>query len=100
VSEMVANPLYEALTNALRTVEPLINEIEISIETPYQQFHSGKVWSGPAARRFDGQFAHHRTRVRSSADKVLADLRQTLARTPPKVTAEEATAIAARYGLP
>ncbi len=100
MTEMVPNPLYEALGNALRTVEPLVREIESTIEAPYQDFHSGDVWSGPAARRFDAQLAHHRARVRGSADKFLADLHGELARTPPKVTLDEARAIASRYRLP
>lgn len=99
MSAMVPNPLHAALSNALRIAESLIDEIEKAVEGPYQQFHAGKVWSGRAAQSFDGQLAHHRTRVRASGDKILADLRQTLARTPPKVTTDEAKTIAAKYDV-
>ncbi|MEV6860581.1 hypothetical protein AB0M44_06210 [Streptosporangium subroseum] len=100
MAEMVPNPLYEALGDALRTVEPLVQEIEKGIEAPYQHFHSGKVWTGPTAKRFDAELAHQRTRVRGSGDKILSDLRQTLTRTPRQVTEEEAKMIKRRYGLP
>ncbi|GAA4194234.1 hypothetical protein GCM10022252_38410 [Streptosporangium oxazolinicum] len=99
MAEMVPNPLYQALGEALRTVEPLLDEVEKNIETPFQAFHSGKVWNGPAAKRFDEQLTHHRTRLRASGDKITSDLRQALARTPQKVTEEEAKVIRARYGL-
>jgi hypothetical protein len=100
MGEMVPNPLHAALSNALRAAEPLLEEIEKAIEVPYHQFHSGKVWSGRAAQSFDGQLAYHRGRVRASGEKILAELRQTLAHTPPKVTPEEAKTIAARYDMP
>ncbi|GLW98437.1 hypothetical protein [Microtetraspora sp. NBRC 16547] len=100
MAELVPNPLYEALGDALRTVEPMVQEIEQGIEAPYQDFHSGKVWTGPAAKRFDAQLAHHRTRVRNSGDRIVFDLRQTLARTPREVTEEQARTIKIRYGLP
>ncbi|MEU4836286.1 hypothetical protein [Streptosporangium sp. NPDC023615] len=97
---MVPNPLHRALGETLRTVEPLLEEVEQTIETPFRAFHSGKVWNGPAAKRFEEQLTHHRTRVRSSGDKIVSDLRQALARTPQQVTEEEAKTIKARYGLP
>ncbi|GGK56810.1 hypothetical protein Ppa06_14970 [Planomonospora parontospora subsp. parontospora] len=99
MAEMVPNPLHEALGEALRMVEPLLEEVEEAVETPFQAFHSGKVWTGPAAKRFDERLAHHRTRIRTSGEKVVSDLRQALARTPSQVTEEEARAIGARYGL-
>lgn len=97
---MVPNPLYEALGDALRTVEPLITEVEKGIEAPFQELRSGTVWSGPAAKRFDTQLDQYRSRVRSSGDRILADLRRALAGTPRQVTEEEARAIRSRYGLP
>ena len=99
MADLVPNPLHEALANALRTVEPLIRDIEATIEPPYQQFHSGRVWSGPVAQRFDAQLAHHRTRVRNAGERILADLRQALTRTPAEVPADEARVIATKYGL-
>ena len=98
--ELVPNPLYEALADALRTVEPLVREAETGIGTPYQAFHSGKVWTGPTAKRFDAQLGQHRARVRTSGDRILADLRQAVASTPREVSAEAADRIRVRYGLP
>lgn len=99
MAEMVPNPLYEALGDALRRVEPLVQEIDKDVEAPYRQFHSGKVWTGPAAKRFDGQLADYRTRARGSGEKILSDLRQALARTPRQVSEQEARMIRSRYGL-
>ncbi|WP_066946230.1 hypothetical protein [Microtetraspora fusca] len=100
MAEMVPNPLYDALGDALRRVEPLVREIEQGVEGPFQDFRSGTVWTGPAAERFDAQLAQHRTRVRGAADKIVSDLRQTLARTPREVAESEARAIKIRYALP
>jgi hypothetical protein len=96
---MVPNPLYEALGDALRVVEPLITEVEKNIEAPFQQLRSGVVWAGPAAQRFDAQLSQYRSRVLGAGDKVLSDLRLALARTPRQVTEDEARAIRNRYGL-
>ncbi|MEU6428035.1 hypothetical protein ABZ860_19265 [Microbispora sp. NPDC046973] len=100
MAALVPNPLYLALREALRTAEPLVEEIEKAVEGPYLFFHNGTVWTGPAARRFDAEFAQHRSRVRGSGDRILSDLRQALARTPPEVTEEEARSIRNRYDLP
>lgn len=97
---MVPNPLYEALGEALRVVEPLVQEIEKGVEVPFQALQSGEVWSGPAAKRFDGQFTQYRTRLHGSADRIVSDLRQALAGTPRQVSQEEAEAIRKKYGLP
>ncbi|XVQ82366.1 hypothetical protein ACQP2K_26300 [Microbispora siamensis] len=99
MAELVPNPLYLALRDTLRTAEPMLTEITDHIETQYRAFHSGRVWTGPAAQRFDEQLTLHRARVRGCADAVLSDLRRTLANTPPEVTAEQARDISARYGL-
>ncbi|MEU9890223.1 hypothetical protein [Sphaerisporangium sp. NPDC051011] len=99
MSELVPNPLCAALEEALRAVETMIREVDDDIERPFQAFHSGGVWTGPAAVRFDTQLAHYRTRVRGSGDKILSDLRLALARTPREVTDHEARSIAHRYGL-
>lgn len=97
---LVPNPLYLAPREALRTAEPLVEEIGKAVEGPYPHFHNGTVWTGPAARRFDAEFAQHRARVRGSGDRILSELRQVLARTPPEVTEEEARSIRNRYDLP
>ncbi|MEV4461685.1 hypothetical protein [Microbispora sp. NPDC049633] len=100
MAALVPNPLYLALGEALRTAEPLVGEIEKAVEGPYLYFHNGTVWTGPAARRFDVEFAQNRSRVRGSAERILSELRQALARTPPEVTEEEARSIRTRYDLP
>ncbi|MEU6414118.1 hypothetical protein [Microbispora sp. NPDC046933] len=99
MAELVPNPLYLALRDTLSAAEPMLTEIADEIETQYRAFHSGRVWTGPAAQRFDEQLTLHRTRVRGCADAVLSDLRRILASTSPEVTAEQARDIKTRYGL-
>ncbi|WP_440067228.1 hypothetical protein [Streptosporangium sp. OZ121] len=100
MAELVPNPLHAALGDALRTVEPLVQEIESGIETPFRDFHEGTVWTGPAAKKFDAQLVQHRTRVRGAGEKIISDLRRTLAITPRQVSEEEAKTIKQRYGIP
>ncbi|MEV5407546.1 hypothetical protein AB0K60_01740 [Thermopolyspora sp. NPDC052614] len=97
---MVPNPLHLALQNTLRLVEPLVQAVDADLGRPVEKFHSGKVWTGPAAKLFDEQLAQFRSRVRASGDRILSDLHQALARTPQQVTEEEATTIRSRYDLP
>ncbi|WP_405085439.1 hypothetical protein [Microbispora sp. NBC_01389] len=99
MAELVPNPLYVALRETLRTAEPLLTEVTNDLERQYGAFHSGRVWTGPAAQRFEEQLTLHRTRVRGCADAVLSDLRRALANTPSEVTTEQARDIQARYGL-
>ncbi|GGP13034.1 hypothetical protein LDL08_32580 [Nonomuraea glycinis] len=100
MAALVSNPLHEALRNALRVVEPMIGEIDSDIETPYRQFQSGTVWTGPTAKLFGDQFAQLRSRVRASEERIVGELRAELGRTPIEVTEEEAAQIKRRYGLP
>ncbi|MEU8201510.1 hypothetical protein [Streptosporangium sp. NPDC049046] len=100
MAKLVPNPLHAALGEALRTVEPLVQEIESGIDPPYRDFHEGRVWTGPAAKKFDAQLVQHRTRVRGAGEKIISDLRRTLAVTPLQVSEEEAKMIKQRYGLP
>ncbi|WP_336211047.1 hypothetical protein [Nonomuraea sp. LPB2021202275-12-8] len=100
MATMVANPLHEALRNAMRVVGPMVEEIDRDIETPFRQFQSGTVWTGPTAKLFGDQLAQFRSRVRASGEGILGELRAVLGRTPAEVTEEEAVTIKRRYGLP
>ncbi|MEV4173871.1 hypothetical protein [Nonomuraea sp. NPDC049709] len=100
MAAMVSNPLYEALQNALRVVGPMVQEIDSDIETPFRQFQSGTVWTGPTAKLFGAQLAQFRSRVRTSGERIVDELQTALGRTPVQVPEEEAAAIKRRYGLP
>jgi hypothetical protein len=100
MAAMVSNPLYEALQSALRMVGPMVEEIDRGIEAPFQQFQSGTVWTGPAAKLFGDQLALFRSRARASGERVMDELRTALGRTPAQVTEEEAATIKRQYGLP
>lgn len=100
MARLVPNPLHVALQDALRLVEPLVQAVDRDLGVPCEKLHSGKVWTGPAARLFDQQLAQLRSQVRLSNDRIISNLREVLARTPREVTEEEAKSIRVRYGLP
>ncbi|MEV0378596.1 hypothetical protein [Nonomuraea sp. NPDC050643] len=97
---MTANPLHEALREALRRIEPMLREVEDDIEAPFRDFRTGRVWTGPKAVLFQEQFGQCRDQVRRAAEAVVGELRAAAARTPPQVTEEEAAALRKRYELP
>ncbi|MGW3351277.1 hypothetical protein ACWDA3_48950 [Nonomuraea rubra] len=100
MATMVSNPLREALQNALRMVGPMVEEIDSGIETPFRQFQSGTVWTGPTAKLFGTQLAQFRSRVKASGQGIINELQAALGRAPAEVTEEEAVTIKKRYGLP
>ncbi|WP_214107157.1 hypothetical protein [Acrocarpospora catenulata] len=100
MAQLVPNPLHVALQDTIQTVVALIHATETDLGRPCEVFRSGKVWTGPAAKLFDGQLAQLRARVHTSGDRILADLHYSLSRTPSQVTQEEARTISARYNLP
>ncbi|GAA0943859.1 hypothetical protein GCM10009560_57580 [Nonomuraea longicatena] len=99
MAEMVRNPLHEALQQAIRTIGPMIEQIDADLDRPSRMFRTGRVWTGPAATRFDAQLTHYSTRARTSARAIMDELRETLMRTPSEVTEEQAISIRRKYGL-
>ncbi|MER6950430.1 hypothetical protein ABT294_41065 [Nonomuraea sp. NPDC000554] len=99
MAAMVRNPLYEALQQAVRTVGPMIEQIDADVDRPCRMFHTGKVWTGPTAKQFDAQLAQHSVRARTSGQAIMDDLRQALGHTPSEVTEEEAASIRQKYRL-
>ncbi|MEU6715357.1 hypothetical protein ABZ897_28165 [Nonomuraea sp. NPDC046802] len=99
MAAMVRNPLYEALQNAVRTVGPMLEQIDGDVDRPCRMFRSGKVWTGPTAKQFDAQLNQLSARARTSAQAIMDELRQALSRTPTEVTEEEAASIRRKYGL-
>ncbi|MFI6743708.1 hypothetical protein ACIBI9_63500 [Nonomuraea sp. NPDC050451] len=96
---MVSNPLHEALQHAIRTVGPMIEQINADVERPCRMFRSGKVWTGSTAKQFDAQLNLFSTRARTSGQAIMDELRQLLGRTPSEVTEEEADSIRRKYGI-
>ncbi|WP_146178394.1 hypothetical protein [Nonomuraea fuscirosea] len=78
----------------------MLEEISNSMETPYRQFQSGTVWTGPTAKLFGEQLAQFRARIRMSGDRIVGELQAALGRTPAQVTEDEAVAIKRKFGLP
>jgi uncharacterized protein YukE len=99
MAAMVRNPLHEALQQAMRTIGPMIEQINAEVDRPCRMFHSGKVWTGPAAKQFDVQLAQFSLRARTSGQAIMDELRQVLSRTPSEVTEEEAASIRRKYRL-
>ncbi|SEN11210.1 hypothetical protein [Nonomuraea pusilla] len=99
MAAMVRNPLYEALQQAVRTIGPLIEQIDADVDRPCRMFRTGKVWTGRSAKQFDAQLAQYGTRVRTSGQAIMDELRQALSRTPSEVTEEEAASIRRKYRI-
>ncbi|MEU4579765.1 hypothetical protein [Nonomuraea sp. NPDC023979] len=99
MAAMVRNPLHEALQQAVRTIGPMLEQIDADVDRPTRMFRTGKVWTGPAAKQFDAQLAQFSSRARSSGQAIMDELRQVLSRTPTEVTEEEAASIKRKYRL-
>ncbi|MEV4390713.1 hypothetical protein [Nonomuraea sp. NPDC049607] len=97
--DMVPNPLREALQEALRTIEPLIHEMRDALNTPARNFHTGRIWTGPVAKVFDGELDRHNGRVLYAGETILNDLRYQITRTATEVTEQQAQDISRRYDL-
>ncbi|MER6514484.1 hypothetical protein ABT158_47250 [Nonomuraea sp. NPDC001636] len=97
--EMVPNPLREALQNALKTIEPLIHDMQVALNTPAKNFHTGRIWTGPVAKIFDGELDRHNGRVQHAGETILNDLRWQITRTAVEVTEQQALEISRRYDL-
>ncbi|MBE1590520.1 hypothetical protein ACFPOI_05755 [Nonomuraea angiospora] len=99
MTAMVRNPLHEALQQAIRTIGPIIEQIDADIDRPCRMFRTGKVWTGPTAKQFDAQLMQFSSRARTSGQAIMDELRQALSRTPSEVTEEEAASIRRKYGI-
>ncbi|GAA3572783.1 hypothetical protein GCM10022419_062130 [Nonomuraea rosea] len=97
--EMVPNPLLPALQEALRTIEPLIHDMQQALANRAKDFHSGRIWTGPVARDFDGELDRHSGHVRYAGETILNDLRLQITRTADMVTEQEAMRLIRRYDL-
>jgi len=97
--EMVPNPLLPALQQALRTIEPLIHDMQQALANRSKDFHSGRIWTGPVAKEFDGELERHSDRVRHAGDAILNDLRLQITRTADMVTEKEALRLVRQYDL-
>lgn len=97
--EMVPNPLREALQDTLKTIEPLLHEMRNALDAPFKNFHTGRVWTGPVAKAFDGELDRHNGRVKHASETMLNDLRWLITRTPAEVPEQQALEISRRYNL-
>ncbi|MEV0614837.1 hypothetical protein AB0I81_16025 [Nonomuraea sp. NPDC050404] len=97
--EMVPNPLREALQEALRRIEPLLHEMRDALDAPAKNFHTGRIWTGPVAKNFDGELDRHNGRVRHVSETILNDLRWQITRTAVEVSERQAVELSRRYGL-
>ncbi|GAA3660950.1 hypothetical protein GCM10022224_025470 [Nonomuraea antimicrobica] len=99
MAAMVRNPLHEALQQAIRTIGPMIEQVDADVDRPCRMFHTGKVWTGPTAKQFDAQLTQYSTRARTSGQAIMDELQQALNRTPSEVPEEEAASIRRKYGI-
>ncbi|MBB5775025.1 MULTISPECIES: hypothetical protein [Nonomuraea] len=99
MTEMVPNPLLPALQETLRTIEPLIHDMQQALVNRAKDFHSGRIWTGPVAKDFDGELDRHTGRVRYAGDTILNELRLQITRTADMVTEKEAQRLIRQYDL-
>ncbi|WP_327588578.1 hypothetical protein OHA25_17210 [Nonomuraea sp. NBC_00507] len=97
--EMVPNPLREALRDALKTIEPLLHEMQDALDAPAKNFHTGRIWTGPVAKTFDVELDRQNRRVQHAGETILNDLRWQITRTAAEVTERQALEISRRYDL-
>lgn len=99
MSEMVPNPLLPALQETLRSIEPLIHDMQQALSNRATDFRSGRIWTGPVAKAFDGELERHSGRVMHAGETILNDLRLQITRTADMVTEKEALRLMRRYDL-
>ncbi|MFC5820702.1 hypothetical protein [Nonomuraea harbinensis] len=99
MTDMVPNPLYEALREAEQKITPLIENATRAIEQSYKEFHSGRIWVGPTAKLFDAQLELHRSRVVRAGNNILEDIREKMAGLPRQVDEKQALALTRQYDL-
>ncbi|MEU7863851.1 hypothetical protein [Nonomuraea sp. NPDC049141] len=97
--DMVPNPLLPALQQTLRTIEPLIHDMQQALTNRAKDFHSGRIWTGPVAKDFDGELDRHTGRVVHAGEAILNDLRLQITRTAEMVTEKDALRLIRRYEL-
>ncbi|MFG1966076.1 hypothetical protein ACIBO2_24335 [Nonomuraea sp. NPDC050022] len=99
MADMVPNPLLPALKDALRTIEPLIHDMQQALTNRAKDFHSGRIWTGPVAKDFDGELDRQTGRVIHAGETILNDLRLQITRTAEMVTEQDALRLIRRYDL-
>jgi hypothetical protein len=93
---LVENPRYQALQQALATVERHVVQLRAALDAPFEQFSGDAVWIGSVARKFGEDLGHYRQRLKQQAETVMAELEAEIRQTPPKVSPAVARQEAAR----
>lgn len=90
---MVANPMYEALSQLYSQLKGDAHEMSTALQKADQQMSAGNTWLGPAAASW-GSELHGRSRdCASQVNAMLADVGQALALQPAQVTEKDAEGI-------
>jgi hypothetical protein len=93
----VDNPIYTDLVRLRDYVRGLAGQLGGALNSSAAAMGSGKVWSGPTARRWDQELAGRKTRLSQAAANLEADVNEVLATVDPKIPASAARMI--RKGL-
>lgn len=83
---LVPNPRHLALQQTLTRIRQQVAQLEAALDPPFGQFTQQAVWVGRAARQFGDELSVHRRRLKTQADRVIAELEAEIKATPEKVS--------------
>ncbi|GAA3659625.1 hypothetical protein GCM10022224_023810 [Nonomuraea antimicrobica] len=95
----VDNPMHVYLVQLKRQMESVRPALRNGLDRPTRNMAGGKVWTSAAATAFARALDANDAKTKKAVDRAYEDLTDRLARTPEKVSPEEADKIRRRYGL-
>jgi hypothetical protein len=93
VSNLVTNPLYQALSDLYSQLEQDAPTMSNALKTADQQMLGNQTWVGPAARSWGSQLDGYSRDCAAQVSGMLAEVQQQMQALPQKVTQQEAFAI-------
>jgi hypothetical protein len=91
--DLVPNPRHRDLETALAAVRAHVHVLETALDTACAQFGGQAIWVGPTARAFGEELNGRRSRIKTAAQHVLAELEAELRSTPSKVSRATASSL-------
>jgi hypothetical protein len=99
VSNLVPNPLYQALSELYSQLEQDAPTMSNALKTAGQQLLGNQTWVGPAARGWGSQLEGYSRDCAAQVSGMLAEIQQQMQAIPQQVTQQQATAIAKEMQL-
>ncbi|MFC4590351.1 hypothetical protein [Sphaerisporangium corydalis] len=91
--DLVPNPRHRDLEAALAAVRAHVRVLETALDRACAQFGGQAVWVGPTARAFGEELNGRRSRIKTAAEHVLAELEAELRSTPSKISRATAASL-------